>query len=312
MSRYLPYIRWFWTLAILTGALVVFGQADMVPQLASLSFTAIVLALALFTLQVFMSAWRWRFTARQLGLPIERPEAVREYYLATFVNQVLPGGMLGDANRALRHGATTHQRSRAVHAVMIERLSGQVVLVILAIAAWAYLISDQRGLALPASVEGVHAGLAVAGLAALTILAASVFRAHVGPAIAAFCDALKVAMLQPRVLGVQLLSSSLVVGSYVLVFVVLALGMGVSMPVAMLVPCVLCLLLTMVIPVTVAGWGIREGVAGALWVWTGYPAGEGLALSIAYGALFLISSLPGLLFVLPRTSFRVAAKSGRP
>ncbi|BES71722.1 lysylphosphatidylglycerol synthase transmembrane domain-containing protein [Marinobacter nanhaiticus D15-8W] len=312
MSRYLPYLRWIWTLTILTGALVVFGQADIVSHLEGLSLTAVALALGLFTLQLFMSAWRWSFTARQLGLAIDWRDALREYYLATFVNQVLPGGVLGDANRALRHGAMTRQRSRAVHAVMIERLSGQVVLVILAVTAWAFLLSDRDGVALSAGAGGVHVGLVAAGMVFVAILAATFFRARVGPLIAAFRDALWVALLQPKVLGVQMLSSALVVGSYVMVFLVLAWGMDVSMPQSILVPCVLCLLMTMVIPVTVAGWGIREGVAGALWVWAGYPAGEGLALSIAYGALFLISSLPGLPFVLPRACVRAFAKSGRP
>ena len=57
-------------------------------------------ALALTVPQVVLSAWRWRLTARRIGLSLALWPAVREYYLATFLNQILPGGVLGDATRA--------------------------------------------------------------------------------------------------------------------------------------------------------------------------------------------------------------------
>jgi len=57
------------------------------------------------------------------------------------------------------------------------------------------------------------------------------------------------------------------------------------------------LLLSMVIPLTVAGWGIRESAAAILWPLAGLPAEQGVALSVGYGALVFVSSLPGLAFV---------------
>lgn len=50
------------------------------------------LALALTLPPLFLSAWRWRLTARLLGLSLDFRRALREYYLALFLNQVLPGG----------------------------------------------------------------------------------------------------------------------------------------------------------------------------------------------------------------------------
>ena len=45
--------------------------------------------------QVALLAFRWRFTAGRLGLELPFGTAVREYYLALFLNQVLPGGVMG-------------------------------------------------------------------------------------------------------------------------------------------------------------------------------------------------------------------------
>ncbi|WP_148862548.1 lysylphosphatidylglycerol synthase transmembrane domain-containing protein [Marinobacter fonticola] len=292
-----PLLKWLWTLAILAGAVFAFGQTDLVSRLANLSLTAVALALALFTVQVGLSAWRWRFTARQLGLSIDGVNAVREYYLATFINQVLPGGVLGDANRALRHGKSTQRPTEAIHAVMIERLSGQIVLALLAGAVWFMTPVTSPESPLVWEIGGVGSTALIIGVLIVLTLVALLFRARLRAFAGAFRHALWVGLIKPRVLIVHLVSSVIVVGSYVLAFVVLGWGMEAAMPLSVLVPCVLCLLLVMAIPVTVAGWGIREGVAGALWLWAGYPAEEGLALSIAYGTLFMISSLPGALFL---------------
>ena len=59
-------------------------------------------------------------------------------------------------------------------------------------------------------------------------------------------------------------------------------------------------LLAMVIPLSVSGWGLREGAAAALLPLAGVAASEALAGSIAFGLVFLISSLPGVVFVRSR------------
>ena len=54
----------------------------------------------------------------------------------------------------------------------------------------------------------------------------------------------------------------------------------------------------MLIPVTVAGWGLREGAAAVLWGAVGLAAADGVVVSVAYGLLVLIGSLPGALFLM--------------
>jgi len=107
-------------------------------------------------------------------------------------------------------------------------------------------------------------------------------------------------LLKRTVLPVQLGSSLLVLASYLGVFLCLAWGAdyldGVE-SVAVIAGLGSILLLSMVIPLTVAGWGIREGAAAVLWPMVGLPAEQGVALSVGYGALVLVSSLPGVVFL---------------
>ncbi len=53
---------------------------------------------------------------------------------------------------------------------------------------------------------------------------------------------------------------------------------------------------TMMLPISIGGWGIREGAAGGIWATVGLSATEGVALSVTYGLAFIMASLPGILF----------------
>ncbi len=67
--------------------LTALGQA-----FARISAGPVIAGLCLVQLQVILSALRWRFTAGRLGQVINAPRAIREYYVASLLNQSLPGG----------------------------------------------------------------------------------------------------------------------------------------------------------------------------------------------------------------------------
>jgi hypothetical protein len=53
----------------------------------------------------------------------------------------------------------------------------------------------------------------------------------------------------------------------------------------------------MLIPLSISGWGFREGAAAALLPLAGATASGGLASSVAFGLTFIAAVLPGLVFV---------------
>lgn len=261
-------------------------------ELSGIALWVLVPALLLSVLQVVTSAWRWRYTARRLGVPLRLGLAVQEYYLATFLNQVLPGGVLGDVHRAWRHGTSAGERLAAAHAVAIERLSGQVALLLVVLASVIGLVQAGR-LHVGAPGGGWWPVVAIAILGLAVWLAA---RLGAGDYLVRLRRDLHRALLSGATLPVQMASSLLVLASYLGVFLLLAAGAGYLAglaPSLVLVGLCSVLLLSMVIPLTVAGWGVREGTAAVLWPLAGLPAEQGVALSVGYGALVLISSLPG-------------------
>ncbi|MEQ1507309.1 MAG: lysylphosphatidylglycerol synthase transmembrane domain-containing protein, partial [Myxococcota bacterium] len=84
----------------------------------------ILAAAALGPLQVALSAERWRIASARLGQPIVRERAVREVALSALLNQLLPGGLAGDALRAWRARTAAVTLGPAVRAVIVDRLVG--------------------------------------------------------------------------------------------------------------------------------------------------------------------------------------------
>lgn len=300
-----PVFRWCATAVVLVVLFLWLDASDLLTELQRVPSWVVWPALGLSLVQVGVSAWRWRYTAARLRLPLPYAVAVREYYLATFLNQVLPGGVMGDVNRAWRHSLGTQSRLASVHAVLIERLSGQLVLVLLA----ALLIGVAVGLDdvnQPATAtmradtdySRLLVGLAIGGLVLVALVMG--FRKRLLVYSRQLAGDLRAGLFRWPVWPVQLASSLLVVGSYLGVFMVLAAGAGyLGDEGSVLTLLALCsaLLISMVVPLTVAGWGVREGAAAVLWPLAGLPPEQGVALSIGYGLIVLLSSLPGSVFV---------------
>jgi hypothetical protein len=53
----------------------------------------------------------------------------------------------------------------------------------------------------------------------------------------------------------------------------------------------------MLIPVSISGWGLREGAAAALLPLSGVSPSGALAASVAFGLTFAASALPALVFL---------------
>jgi uncharacterized membrane protein YbhN (UPF0104 family) len=85
------------------------------------------------SVQTVLSALRWQLTARQLGIALGTVQAIREYYLSQVVNQSLPGGMIGDAGRAVRSRGQAGLVA-AGRPWCSNGLAGQIAMFVLAVA----------------------------------------------------------------------------------------------------------------------------------------------------------------------------------
>lgn len=263
-------------------------------------------ALVALTAQTILSAVRWRWTARLLGQRIPLRHAVSEYYLGQVVNQSLPGGVLGDAGRAVR---TRHEAGlrRAGAAVAIERLAGQIALLLVLGAALLCVALVPGGMTVPIPLQVLVAFIPVGCLlAALAVRFSAALPGRLGELAQDLRLAVAQALFTRRAFPRQAALNLAITGSNLAAFAFCARATGTSLSpveVAVLVPLIL---LTMIVPVTISGWGLREGAAAGLFPIVGASASAGMAASLAFGLVFLASTAPGLLVLLTRRTGRAA------
>lgn len=283
----LALLVWLWHAA---------DGAEAARRLAGADPLWLLAALASLSLQTVLSALRWRLTAAQLGIVIDRGTAVREYYLSQIVNQTLPGGVLGDAGRAVRARAQAGLLASG-QAVVYERLAGQIAIFAVMALAFGATLAAPGGLVWPGWLVGPAATIVVSGLALPVILwlAAHLLPARMGRGLADLGRGFAKAVTARSVLGRQLALGLAIALANIAAFAFCVRAIGADLSVTTALALVPLILFTMLIPITVSGWGIREGAAAAILPVAGIAAAEGLAASVAFGLVFLASSLPGAL-----------------
>jgi uncharacterized protein (TIRG00374 family) len=257
--------------------------------------------------QYFLSAARWRLTAERLGANLPFHVALSEYYLAVLTNQVLPGGVLGDAARAVRHGhrLITHDAplryGPVIRAVIFERASGQLILLLFMLAGLFFWPAVPQGQTLSMEIGGTALFFALIVGVLLFILIKGPFRhSRFGIAVLGFFEQARYVLLARDVVFLQGLYSLSVLATYLFCFYCAARAIGIAMSFSEVVALVPVILLSMTIPITIAGWGIREASAAAIWGLANLTPTDGVAISVTYGIIILLSAMPGIFFVFPR------------
>lgn len=251
-------------------------------------------AFAALSFQTVLSALRWRLAAGQLGIFMGRASAIGEYYLSQIVNQSLPGGMVGDAGRAVRSRGAAGL-VRAGQAVVFERLAGQVALFAVMAVAIAVTWVRPGGLDWPRWLVPTVGLILLAGVAAPCVLAGLVWLpGAMGRGMRGMWGAMSQALLAREVLARHILLSLGTAACNLAAFAFCARSIGVDLPLSAVLALVPLILFTMLIPISVSGWGLREGAAAALFPVIGATATQGFATSVAFGLVFLATVLPGV------------------
>jgi uncharacterized membrane protein YbhN (UPF0104 family) len=265
-------------------------------RLASLAPAAGVGAGALLAVQLVLLGLRWHRVNRVLGVPLGAGRAVRLAWIGHFFNQVLPSGFAGDAARAwlaVRGGVPF---GLAVRSVVCDRFLGLLALVAL-IAGTTLALPGPGGRPLPGHDAFRLAALAtLAGLVALALgggpVARALERVPRARPVAALLRDLQAALVSRAAPGTLALAvAAHAIGA--LAVAVAAAGMAIPLGVAAALFVVPAVLLVAMAPVSVAGWGVREGAMVVGLGFAGVAAPDALALSVAYGLLQVATGLVG-------------------
>jgi uncharacterized membrane protein YbhN (UPF0104 family) len=293
------------------------GTGPFVGGLRLIDGWALAAALGIGALTTVCCAWRWSLVAGGLGVRLPLRTAVADCYRSVFLNATLPGGVLGDVDRAVRHGRDAGDVGRGIRAVVWERTAGQVVQ--LAAAAIVLLV-------FPSPVQPYLP--AVTAVVVAVVLGAVLLRkALPGNGQSRWAQARWVRALRTAKTDIRdgllarrnwlriVAASAVVVSGHLATFLIAARVAGSVGPLSRLVPLTLLALLAMGLPANVGGFGPREGVAAWAFGAAGLTATQGVATAVVYGALVLVSSLPGAAVLVARrvrVRATVSPKAGVP
>lgn len=281
--------RWLAGATVLTIVVWRVGTGPVLVGLRALDGQVALLGLAIATVTTTACAWRWHLVARELGMAVPVPAAIAACFRAQFLNTVLPAGVLGDVHRGVLLGRPTRETGLALRTVGWERVAGQAVQAALAVAVLALLPSPVRPL-LPWVLAGLVTATAVV---VLVLRSAAHLRSPWGRAARVVHDDVRLLLLVRRSWPGVLLASTVVTAGHVATYVVAARAVGVDAPVATLAPLAIVVLVAAGLPLNLAGWGPREGMASWVFAAAGLHAATGLATAVAFGSMVLVANLPG-------------------
>jgi len=255
------------------------------------------LALLIMLLQLALVSLRWNLVNRIVGARTGIGQALRLTWIGQFFNQVLPSTVGGDAVRvwlASREGVPV---GRAVTGVVCDRAAALAALILIISATFLLAPTFVPG-KIP-SIEALRlvAGAGLLGLAALFVfgasLAAFLMRHRATESIGKLVRDLRAVLCLSAASAAITVLSGVVQLLLVAVVVLCALGMNIPLAFGGALLVVPAIMLISMIPISFAGWGVREGAMIVGLGELGVSASDALAISVAFGLLQMAAALPG-------------------
>lgn len=243
-----------------------------------------------------VSAYRWQLIMRNLGFGQSFSFYWDSYFKGMFFNQGLPTSIGGDALRVLDVAARGFRKRDALYGIAIDRITGMGALLLLALVA--HLVNPDL---LPVQVYRPILWLSAAGLlgfAGLSLLGRLPWldRDTRLEILKTVSDRLLQAVSVRRF---ALLASSLLIPLLAMLgFFAVGRALGLRYDLLTYLAIVPPALVLTVIPVSIAGWGVREGVLVGLFSLIGADKTVVLMMSVVYGMMLIVVSLPGLVVLL--------------
>lgn len=285
-------------LSLRTVNMAVLGE-----RLSRLHAGWLAVAVGILAAQTFLLAARWRLIAAGCGIAATFANMLRITFIATFFNQVLPSTVGGDAARIWMLARDGGGWAASTYSVLLDRVAGIIALTLIVFLClpWTLTLDQYRAIAGSAVflaigrirwqplmhwaptrhlVEVSRTAWQICGSrSVIGIIAVSSFAVHLMTILAAWC------MVQ---------SVSATTSFALLLF---------------LVPPVL---LIATVPISIAGWGVREGSMIVAFAYAGLPQSDGLVVSVLIGlTFFAIGAIGGIVWIASngrRSSAAVAAK----
>jgi glycosyltransferase 2 family protein len=293
-----------WVRLLVTGTVLAFLAARIDMREAGRAMLALDLryaaaVLGLLAIDRGVMILRWVLLLRASGSTVRLKSAAWIYLVSSFVGGFLPAGVGADALRAYSLGLRTAEHGEAIASVTVDRLLGLLSLVLLGIVGvviWARLVSP--GLQQSVMLIAVVLAIGIAGVfwvdrALRAALPARWQQSRHGARLLRLADALGRYRARPRallvVLGFSVGVQFLRIGQAWL----LGEGIGIEVGIAYYLVFMPIGLLMLLLPISISGFGLPQGVIVGLLQMQGVAQEPAFALSTLIVLSGIVGNLPG-------------------
>lgn len=289
------------SLALLYLAIRGINVGAVQSRLSQIDLSWIVLALAVAVVQIFLGALRWHEISSLCHAPLTSRQAFRYNMIGAFFNQTLPSSIGGDAMRLWLVQRTGAGWQAATYSILTDRAVGLIALALIIVASlpWSYgMIADNQG-RLALLVVDFSALLAGLGFLLLGYLHWPWLKRWWPTKHVQACSAIANQVIFSHRSGPKIAALSFSIHVLAVVIAWCAVR-SIAAPanfeqLFMLTPPIM--LITMM-PISIAGWGVREATMMVAFGYAGLAQADGTVVSILFGAIsFIVGALGGLVWI---------------
>lgn len=310
------------SLALLIFLLWTVGFEETMAEImaANVSYFAAALAIYLVTLVVRSYRWQVLLGAQNMSVPLHR--LIYLYFAGSFFNIVLPSGFGGDVIKYYelsRHNPDeqVNFRARVASSVLADRISGMVVLLIMGTAI-VPLALDVLDPAIILLITGLTAASVGGLLVILNVRLRRWLEEHI-PGLQWVLRRRGIKGLYASLEGYTwpaLMRAAIVsfVFNVLIIGMNVALGMtfGVDIELTYYLIFIPIISVLLAIPLSINGFGIREGGYVFLFTQAGVSQSQAISMSLGFGAVIIIAGLIGGLLYLANNLLSLGARQEAP
>jgi len=308
-------------IAITSGlAWYLFNEIDLEQSalyLASFNVEWGIFALFILFLLFFIGTTRWLIYLRALRIPLQIGPAFHIYLISQFFGQALPAGVGGDAVRIwllTKHGTTLGPSASSVILERLTGLLGMLILITTLLPLTFNYVTDHEariGIGLILVICIVVISIIIGLSFVPNLINKSLNYALLSKLAQAAQEARKTGLMLKTGLMVTMLSITMHLLAVFAVYL-LARGINVDLSLSASLALVPVVILMSTMPISLAGWGVREGTMVVALQYANIEPSKSLALSILFGlSLLAVSSLGGLLWLVHERKKRPHTKDNQ-
>ena len=249
-------------------------------------------------LQIILAIYRWHQLLKLKKINISIIQCLKLFWIGLFFNQVLPSTIGGDAVRAYMLIKRGYNIGIATISILLDRMFGLIGLLILLIIVIPFFLNLLPNILdlLEIYFLMIILVIGVTSIFFLDFFIQKFIKFKFVQIISTLAKDARI-LIKDFKLAFNILVLSIFIHLISVINIgLIAISLNIIIPWNFLLIIVPIISLLVFIPVSVSGWGFREGIMVLGLGYYGIPGVEALALSLTYGFILFLTALPGVIF----------------